>query len=39
MDVPELDYRATDKDANGKPIPRGEICLRGPGIFAGYYKD
>ena len=39
VDVPELDYRVTDIDANGKPMPRGEICMRGPGIFMGYYKD
>ena len=39
VDVPELDYRVTDIDVNGKPMPRGEICMRGPGIFMGYYKD
>ena len=39
VDVPELDYRVTDIDVNGKPMPRGEIFMRGPGIFMGYYKD
>lgn len=39
VDVPELDYRVTDIDAYGKPMPRGEIFMRGPGIFMGYYKD
>jgi len=39
VDVPELDYRVTDLDSNGKSMPRGEICMRGPGIFMGYYKD
>ena len=39
VDVPELDYRVTDIDAYGKPMPRGEIFMRGPGIFMGYYKN
>ncbi|KAI0357386.1 acetyl-CoA synthetase-like protein [Trametes cingulata] len=34
VDVPELGYRATDK-----PFPRGELCMRGPQRFNGYYKD
>lgn len=39
VDVPEMDYLTTDKDQHGNPTPRGEICLRGPQIFLGYYKD
>ncbi|GAB4818390.1 hypothetical protein N2152v2_005436 [Parachlorella kessleri] len=31
--VPELKY-----DAAAEP-PKGEICIRGPAVFAGYYKD
>lgn len=31
--VPELGYDALDKAR-----PRGEICLRGKTVFAGYYK-
>ena len=38
-DIPEMKYMTDDKDKNGNPMPRGEICLRGSGITQGYYKD
>lgn len=37
--VPEMDYKITDTDDEGRQTPRGELLIRGSGIFLGYYKD
>ena len=34
-----MQYLSTDKDEKGRSSPRGEIWLRGAGVFMGYYKD
>lgn len=39
MDIPEMHYTHLDVDDKGRPCPRGEICIRGPCVFLGYYKD
>ncbi|CAD8054344.1 unnamed protein product [Paramecium sonneborni] len=39
VDVPQMNYYSTDKDEQGRPTPRGEICIRGNGLFAGYYRE
>jgi len=39
VDIPEMGYTSKDVDASGKLMPRGEICSRGNGVFAGYYKQ
>jgi long-chain acyl-CoA synthetase len=39
VDVPHLKYSVNDKDENGNPYPRGEICVRGPILFKGYFND
>lgn len=39
IDVSEMNYTSNDKDEDGNPLPRGELLIRGYGVFKGYYKD
>lgn len=39
FDIPEMNYTSQDKNDKGEIVPRGEICMRGPTIFKGYYKN
>lgn len=34
-----MGYTSDDKDPDGRATPRGQIWLRGAGIFLGYYKS
>ncbi len=37
VDLPEMGYLASDLNKEGKNAPRGEIWVRGNGVFEGYY--
>lgn len=34
-----MNYCIKDKDEQGYFRPRGELYMRGPGIFKGYFKN
>lgn len=34
-----MNYTSEDKNAEGHPTPRGEICYKGNNCFKGYYKN
>ena len=38
-DVEELGYTTKTKDEKGRPRPAGELMLRGPIVFKGYFRD
>lgn len=37
-DIPEMSYTSKDKDENGDPMPRGEVCIKGYNVFRGYFQ-
>ena len=38
IDIPEMDYFSTDV-IEDKPVPRGEICIRGATVMARYFRE
>jgi len=38
VDVPEMEYFSTD-ETDGKPTPRGELCIKGTHLTKEYFKD
>jgi long-chain acyl-CoA synthetase len=39
IDVPDMNYRSTDGEESGHPIPRGELLYRGHSVCKGYYRQ
>jgi long-chain acyl-CoA synthetase len=42
--VPSCEVKLVDREemgytANDRPLPRGEVCVRGPSVFLGYFEE